>query len=51
KTEREKAEEIAAILRQKAPAEAGLSDLNTRYISGYENSNKIRPFHFELWVK
>lgn len=42
--ERDEAEHIAATIRTLRP------DAVARYVGGYENSNDIRPRHFELWM-
>lgn len=44
--DRTEAERIGQALRDE-----GLSDLAVKEISGYENSTKMRPRHFELWLK
>ena len=43
KSEQPEAEQIKDIL-----SKAGY-DVHPEYIAGYEDSNKIRPMHFELW--
>jgi len=40
------AERIGQALRDE-----GLSDLTVKKIPGYEDSTKMRPRHFELWLK
>jgi hypothetical protein len=44
--EREEAARIAQVLRDE-----GVGDLAVKKIGGYEGSTKIRPRHFELWLK
>jgi hypothetical protein len=29
---------------------SGLGDVSSRFVAGLENSRKIRPCHYELWV-
>ncbi|MBS1214125.1 MAG: hypothetical protein H6R26_2742 [Proteobacteria bacterium] len=43
--EKEEAERIAATLKK-----AGLTDVVAKKIPGFEDSTKIRPRHFELWL-
>ena len=45
RNESDGAEAAAAALRR-----AGLDDVEARFVPGYENSTRMRPCHYELWI-
>ncbi|HEV7745826.1 MAG TPA: tetratricopeptide repeat protein [Pyrinomonadaceae bacterium] len=45
KSDSKDADEIVSLLRS-----MGLTEANAKYLVGFENSPKIRPRHFEVWI-